>query len=91
MMGNFVIGTGIMAVAGTVNGISQSLAVSIPQAAQLITAGTILMGLAAPVFATLMAGWDHRRLLTLSLLWYGLLRGLSVWAAQVQKRSCGSK
>jgi predicted MFS family arabinose efflux permease len=80
MMGNFVIGTGIMAVPGTLNDISRSLDVSIPQAGQLITAGAILMGLGAPVFATLVAGWDRRRLLTLSLLWYGLLMGLSALA-----------
>lgn len=73
MVGNFVIGTGVMVVPGTLNDISRSLDVSIPQAGQLITAGAILMGLGAPVLAGLVAGWDRRRLLTLSLLWYGLL------------------
>ena len=66
--------------AGTLTDISTSLNVSIPQAGQLITAAAILMGLGAPVFATLVAGWDRRRLLTLSLLWYGLLMGLSALA-----------
>ena len=80
MLGNFVIGTGIMAVPGTLTDISQSLDVSIPQAGQLITAGAILMGLGAPVFATLVAGWDRRRLLTLSLLWYALLTGICALA-----------
>ena len=80
MMGNFVIGTGIMAVPGTLTDISDSLSVSIPQAGQLITAGAILMGLGAPVFATVVAGWDRRRLLALSLLWYGLLMGLCALA-----------
>ncbi|AOF83906.1 major Facilitator Superfamily protein [Hydrogenophaga sp. RAC07] len=73
MLGNFVIGTGVMVVPGTLNDISQSLGVSIPQAGQLITAAAILMGLGAPAFASLVAGWDRRRLLTISLLWYGLL------------------
>lgn len=73
MVGNFVIGAGVMAVPGTLNDISQSLGVSIPQAGQLITAAAILMGVGAPVFASLVAGWDRRRLLTLSLIWYGLL------------------
>lgn len=73
MVGNFVIGTGVMVVPGTLNDISQSLGVSIPQAGQLITAAAILMGLGAPTFASLVAGWDRRRLLTLSLLWYGVL------------------
>lgn len=73
MVGNFVIGTGVMVVPGTLNDISQSLGVSIPQAGQLITAAAILMGLGAPLFASLVAGWDRRRLLTVSLLWYGVL------------------
>lgn len=80
MTGNFVIGTGVMAVPGTLPDISQSLGVSIPQAGQLITAGAIMMGLGAPLFASLVAGWDRRRLLTLSLLWYALLMGLSALA-----------
>lgn len=80
MVGNFVIGTGIMAVPGTLNDISQSLQVSVPQAGQLITAGAILMGLGAPLFATLVAGWDRRRLLVLCLLWYALFMGLCALA-----------
>lgn len=76
MSGNFVIGTGVMAVPGTLNDISHSLAVSIPQAGQLITAGALVMGLGAPLLATLVAGWDRRRLLTLALLWYALFLGL---------------
>lgn len=73
MVGNFVIGTGVMVVPGTLNDIAQSLNVSIPQAGQLITAAAILMGVGAPLFATLVAGWDRRRLLAWSLVWYGLL------------------
>lgn len=80
MMGNFVIGTGVMVVPGTLNDISQSLGVSIPQAGQLITAGAVLMGLGAPTFATLVAGWDRRRLLTISLVWYALLLGICALA-----------
>ncbi len=80
MTGNFVIGTGVMAVPGTLPDISQSLNVSIPQAGQLITAAAIMMGLGAPLFATLVAGWDRRRLLTLTLLWYALLMGASALA-----------
>jgi predicted MFS family arabinose efflux permease len=80
MMGNFVIGTGVMAVPGTLPDISRSLGVSIPQAGQLITAAAIMMGLGAPLFASLVAAWDRRRLLTLSLVWYALLMGLSALA-----------
>jgi predicted MFS family arabinose efflux permease len=73
MVGNFVIGAGVMVVPGTLNDISHSLQVSIPQAGFLITAGAILMGLGAPVLASVVAGWDRRRLLTLTLMWYGAL------------------
>jgi len=78
--GNFVIGTGVMVVPGTLNDISASLGISIPQAGQLITAAAILMGLGAPLFASVVAGWDRRRLLTLSLLWYALLMGICALA-----------
>lgn len=80
MVGNFVIGAGVMAVPGVLNDISASLDVSIPQAGQLITAAAILMGLGAPVFAGVVAGWDRRRLLTLSLLWYGAMMAVSALA-----------
>jgi predicted MFS family arabinose efflux permease len=80
MTGNFVIGTGVMAVPGTLPDISRSLEVSIPQAGQLITAAAIMMGLGAPLFASLVAGWDRRRLLTLTLLWYALMMGVSALA-----------
>lgn len=80
MTGNFVIGTGVMVVPGTLNDISRSLQVSIPQAGQLITAGAIVMGIGAPLFAMLVAGWDRRRLLALSMLWYALFMGLCALA-----------
>lgn len=80
MTGNFVIGTGIMAVPGTLPDISQSLGVSIPQAGQLITAGALVMGLGAPLLASVVAGWDRRLLLSLTLLWYALFMGVSALA-----------
>jgi predicted MFS family arabinose efflux permease len=73
LFGNFVIGTGVMVVPGTLNELSASLRVSAPSAGQLISAGAFMMAVAAPVFAALVAGWDRRRLLALSLFWYGLL------------------
>jgi predicted MFS family arabinose efflux permease len=75
LLGNFVIGTGVMVVPGTLNDISTSMGVSVPQAGFLITAGAVLMGLGAPTLATVVAGWDRRRLLAWSLLWYGALLG----------------
>jgi len=72
LFGNFVIGTGVMVVPGTLNDISSNLQVSVPVAGQLITAAAIVMCIGAPLCATLVAGWDRRRLLSLALLWYGV-------------------
>ena len=76
MFGNFVIGTGVMVVPGTLNEISSSLAVSVSVGGQLITASAVVMCVGAPVFASLVAGWDRRRLLALSMLWYAIFMGL---------------
>ena len=77
MAGNCIIGTGVMIVPGTLNDISGSLDVTIAVAGQLISAAALMMCLGAPLFATLVAQWDRKRLLALSLLWYGLLHLLS--------------
>jgi predicted MFS family arabinose efflux permease len=73
LFGNFVIGTGVMVVPGTLNEISSSLEVSVATAGQLISAGAVLMCLGAPLLAALVAGWDRRRLLAISMVWYGVL------------------
>ena len=75
--GNFVIGTGVMVVAGTLNDISSSLNVSVPVAGQLISAAALLMCLGAPLMVAVVAKWDRRRLLALTMLWYGVLHLLS--------------
>lgn len=73
LFGNFVIGTGVMTVPGTLDEISRALDVSIATAGQLISAGAVLMCVGAPLCAALVAGWDRRRLLALSMAWYALL------------------
>lgn len=73
LFGNFVIGTGVMVVPGTLNEISASLQVSVATAGQLISAAALCMCLGAPLCAALVAGWDRRRLLALSMLWFGAL------------------
>ena len=70
LAGNFVIGTGVMVVPGTLNEISTSLAVTVATAGQLITAAAVVMCLGAPLLAAVVAGWDRRHLLALTLLWY---------------------
>ena len=73
LFGNFVIGAGVMVVPGTLNEISADLQVPVAGAGQLITAGGVVMCLGAPLLAAVVAGWDRRRLLALSMLWYALL------------------
>lgn len=80
MAGNVVIGSGVMLVPGTLNELSQSLEVGIAQVGLLITAGAVLMGVGAPVLASLVAGWDRRALLSACLAWYGLLLGACAMA-----------
>ncbi len=80
LFGNFVIGTGVMSVAGTLNDISTGLGVGVASAGQLISAGALLMAVGAPLFAALVAGWDRRRLLALSMVWYALLHAACAFA-----------
>jgi predicted MFS family arabinose efflux permease len=80
LFGNFVIGTGVMVVPGTLNELSASLQVSVASTGQLISAGAFMMALSAPLFAAVAAGWDRRRLLALSLLWFGLLHLACTWS-----------
>jgi predicted MFS family arabinose efflux permease len=73
LFGNFVIGTGVMIVPATLNELSGSLQVSIATAGQLISASAVVMCVGAPLLAAVVAGWDRRRLLALSMLWFGAL------------------
>lgn len=73
LFGNFVIGSGVMVVPGTLNEISSDLRISVATAGQLISAAALLMCIGAPLLAAVVAGWDRRRLLALSVTWYGLL------------------
>lgn len=77
LAGNFVIGSGVMVVAGTLNELSASLDVSVATAGQLITAGALVMCIGAPLLASVVAGWDRRRLLAFSLLWYALAHAVT--------------
>ncbi len=77
MFGNFVIGCGVMSVAGTINDIARSLHVSIALAGQLIAIAAATMAFGAPLLAGWVAGFDRRRLLALALLWYGVGHALS--------------
>jgi predicted MFS family arabinose efflux permease len=76
LFGNLAVGMGIMVVPATLTQISDNLGESIPITGQLITAGSILMGIGAPLFAALVAKWDRRKLLTFTMAWYALFHAL---------------
>lgn len=77
LAGNFAIGCGVMVVAGCLNDLVRALGVSVPVGGQLITVAAAAMSFGAPLLAAVVAGWDRRRLLALTLLWFGAGHALS--------------
>jgi len=71
LFGNFAIGCGVMAVAGTLNDLTRSLNVSVALAGQLIAIGAAVVCFGAPLLAGWVSGFDRRRLLAGALLWFG--------------------
>ena len=72
MFGNFVTGCGVMVAIGTLNDLARSLHVSVSLAGQLVAIAAVTVCFGAPLLAGWVAGFDRRRLLALSLLWYAL-------------------
>ncbi|MGA0610735.1 MFS transporter [Caldimonas sp. KR1-144] len=72
LFGNFVIGCGVMVVAGSLNDLTRSLDVSVAVGGQLITVAAVVMCVGAPLLAAAVGGIDRRRLLAWSLVWYGI-------------------
>jgi predicted MFS family arabinose efflux permease len=80
LFGNFVIGCGVMVVAGSLNDLTRSLQVSVAIGGQLITVAAAVMALSAPLLAAWVGGMDRRRLLALALAWYALGHALCAMA-----------
>jgi len=72
MGGNFAIACGVMAPAGALNDIAQSLAVSVAVAGQITTIGAVVLAIGAPTLAAWVSGSDRRRLLAGWLAWFGV-------------------
>ena len=72
MVGNFVIGSGVMVAAGTLNDLAESLQVSVALAGQLIAVGGATVCFGAPLLAGWVAAFDRRRLLAVALVWYAV-------------------
>ena len=77
LFGNFTMGCGVMVAVGTLNDLARSLQVSVAAAGQLVAMAAVVLALGAPLLAAVVAGIDRRRLLTASLLWFGLGHALS--------------
>lgn len=78
LLGNFVIGTGAMMVAGMLNQLSTAFALPPPQVAQLLSVFAIVCGIGAPLLAIVLATMGRRAVLTGSLLIYGACHALAV-------------
>jgi MFS transporter, DHA1 family, inner membrane transport protein len=72
LVGNFFIGCGVMVVNGTLNDLTTSLNISVAQGGQLIALCAVMMGVGAPVLATVLTRMDRRLMLSLAMLWYGV-------------------
>lgn len=80
LAGNFMIGCGVMVVGGTLNDLTASLSISVAKAGELLAIAAVMMGVGAPVLATLVARVDRRLLLSLAMVWYAVGHALSAVA-----------
>jgi MFS transporter, DHA1 family, inner membrane transport protein len=70
LLGNFVIGTGVLAPAGLINELSSAFAVDVPTVGSLIGYGAAILCIEAPLFAFVTNRLDRRVLLTAALVLY---------------------
>ncbi|WP_375212612.1 MFS transporter [Aquabacterium sp.] len=80
LLGNFVIGCGVMVMAGTLNDLTHDLHVTVSEGGRLIAVAAVMMGVGAPLLAWRVAQMDRRKLLTWALLWYAAGHLLSALA-----------
>jgi predicted MFS family arabinose efflux permease len=78
--GNFMVGTSMYIVGGLLNELAAAFRISIAKAGFLIAAFAITSVIASPLFATLSAKLDRRRLLTGMLLLCALANALACFA-----------
>ncbi len=67
LLGNFVIGTGVLLPAGLLNQLSSELQVDVAAAGLLLLVGGIVVGFGAPILATLTTRIDRRLVLVLAM------------------------
>lgn len=72
LVGNFIIGTGVLLPAGLLNQLMTDFTITASQAGRLMLVGGLVVGIGAPVCAALTSRFERRTLLTAALLLYGL-------------------
>ena len=80
LAGNFAIGTGVMVASATLNEVSAFFHVPVPVAGYLISVAALVVCIGAPTLAAAVAPFDRRKLLTLAMVWYGLLHAACAFA-----------
>jgi len=80
LAGNFAIGTGVMVASATLNEVSAFFQVPVPVAGYLISVAALVVCIGAPTLAAAVAPFDRRKLLTLAMVWYGLLHAACAFA-----------
>lgn len=72
LIGNFIVGTGVLLPAGLLNDISSEFSVRPSSAGLLMLVGGIVVAIGAPVLAGATSAFDRRRLLAFALLLYAI-------------------
>jgi MFS transporter, DHA1 family, inner membrane transport protein len=70
MLGNFIIGTGVLLPAGLLNDFTADFSISASKAGLMLFVGGLVVGVGAPVFAALTSRIERRVILTVALLFY---------------------
>ena len=70
LLGNFVIGTGILLPAGMLTDLADAFRVTVPGAGMLMLVSGIVVALGAPLIAAFTSGIDRRAILSFALLLY---------------------
>jgi MFS transporter, DHA1 family, inner membrane transport protein len=72
MLGNFIIGTGVLLPAGLLNDFTAEFSISASKAGLMLFVGGLVVGIGAPVFAAFTSRIERRMILTAALLLYAV-------------------
>lgn len=80
MLGNFIIGTGVLLPAGLLNDFAADFSITASKAGLMLFVGGLVVGIGAPVLAALTSRIERRFILTAALLLYAAGHALAAWA-----------